>query len=135
MVKPNDWGRSETMGEQDTLISNAFQTFLTEAPEQAQAWGALVQSLAQASALDGKAGALAYLFLIGSYLVHSFSGLLDQLSWVRELMFFNYLIVAIIYMNSTSNNMLSEVGYSVTIARYKSFFVTIGFSISLIITL
>ena len=36
------------------------------------------------------AGALAYLFLIGSYLVHSFSGLVDQLAWVRSLMLYNY---------------------------------------------
>ena len=49
------------MSEQKSLISKAFQTFLTEAPEQAQAWGALVQSLAQASALEAKTGALAYL--------------------------------------------------------------------------
>jgi ABC-2 type transport system permease protein len=36
------------------------------------------------------AGALAYLFLIGSYLVHSFAALVDQLSWLRSLMFFDY---------------------------------------------
>jgi ABC-2 type transport system permease protein len=36
------------------------------------------------------AGALAYLFWIGSYLVHSFSALVDQLAWVRSLMLFDY---------------------------------------------
>lgn len=36
------------------------------------------------------AGALAYLFLMGSYLVHSFSSLIDQLKWVRSLMLFDY---------------------------------------------
>ena len=52
------------MGDQRSLVSNAFQAFLTEAPEQANAWGALVQSLAQASALDAKTGALAYLAVL-----------------------------------------------------------------------
>ena len=31
----------------DSLISNAFQTFMTEAPQHAQAWGGLVQGLAR----------------------------------------------------------------------------------------
>ena len=52
------------MSEGRSLVSNAFQTFLSEAPEQAQAWGALVQSLGQASALDAKTGALAYLAVL-----------------------------------------------------------------------
>jgi alkylhydroperoxidase/carboxymuconolactone decarboxylase family protein YurZ len=47
-------------------ISRAFQTFLTEAPEQARAWGALVQALGQASALDAKTGALAYLAVLAA---------------------------------------------------------------------
>ena len=54
------------MGEQESLVSTAFQTFLSEAPEQAKAWGALVQSLAQASALDAKTGALAYLAVLAA---------------------------------------------------------------------
>jgi alkylhydroperoxidase/carboxymuconolactone decarboxylase family protein YurZ len=48
------------------LVSNAFQAFLTEAPEQAQAWGAMVQSLAQASALESKTSALAYLAVLAA---------------------------------------------------------------------
>jgi alkylhydroperoxidase/carboxymuconolactone decarboxylase family protein YurZ len=48
------------------LVSNAFQTFMSEAPEQAQAWGALVQSLGQASALQAKTGALAYLAVLAA---------------------------------------------------------------------
>jgi alkylhydroperoxidase/carboxymuconolactone decarboxylase family protein YurZ len=47
-----------------SLVSKAFQTFMTEAPEQAQAWSVLVGSLAQASALDAKTGALAYLAVL-----------------------------------------------------------------------
>jgi alkylhydroperoxidase/carboxymuconolactone decarboxylase family protein YurZ len=52
------------MSQEKSLVSNAFQTFLVEAPEHAQAWGALVQSLGQASALDAKTGALAYLAVL-----------------------------------------------------------------------
>ena len=54
------------MSEQKSLVSRAFQTFLAEAPGQAQAWGALVQSLGQASALDAKTGALAYLAVLAA---------------------------------------------------------------------
>ncbi len=50
----------------ESLVSRAFQTFMTEAPEQAKAWGALVQSLGQASALDAKTGALAYLAVLAA---------------------------------------------------------------------
>ncbi|MCJ7702871.1 MAG: hypothetical protein MUO62_14910 [Anaerolineales bacterium] len=41
------------------LVSNAFQVFISEAPEHAQAWAGLVQGLAGASALDKKTQALA----------------------------------------------------------------------------
>ncbi len=54
------------MSGQKSLVSKAFQTFMTEAPEQAKAWGALVQSLGQASALDAKTGALAYLAVLAA---------------------------------------------------------------------
>jgi alkylhydroperoxidase/carboxymuconolactone decarboxylase family protein YurZ len=54
------------VAEQKPLVSKAFQTFMTEAPDQAQAWGALVQSLAQASVLDAKTGALAYLAVLAA---------------------------------------------------------------------
>jgi alkylhydroperoxidase/carboxymuconolactone decarboxylase family protein YurZ len=54
------------MSEQESLVSKAFQTFMAEAPEQAKAWGALVQSLGQTSALDAKTGALAYLAVLAA---------------------------------------------------------------------
>jgi alkylhydroperoxidase/carboxymuconolactone decarboxylase family protein YurZ len=54
------------MSEQKSLVSKAFQTFMTEAPAQAQAWGALVQALGQASALDAKTSALAYLAVLAA---------------------------------------------------------------------
>jgi alkylhydroperoxidase/carboxymuconolactone decarboxylase family protein YurZ len=54
------------MSEQSPLVSTAFQTFMAEAPEHAQAWGAMVQGLAQASALDAKTSALAYLAVLAA---------------------------------------------------------------------
>jgi alkylhydroperoxidase/carboxymuconolactone decarboxylase family protein YurZ len=54
------------VSEQPTLVSNAFQTFMSQAPQQAQAWGGMVQGLAQASALDKKTAALAYLAVLAA---------------------------------------------------------------------
>jgi alkylhydroperoxidase/carboxymuconolactone decarboxylase family protein YurZ len=54
------------MSKEKPLVSKAFQTFMAEAPEQAKAWGTLVQSLGQASALDAKTGALAYLAVLAA---------------------------------------------------------------------
>jgi alkylhydroperoxidase/carboxymuconolactone decarboxylase family protein YurZ len=54
------------MSEQKSLVSQAFQTFMTEAPAHAQAWGALAQALGQASALDTKTSALAYLAVLAA---------------------------------------------------------------------
>lgn len=54
------------MSEQPSLVSTAFQTFMAEAPAHAQAWGAMVQGLAQASALDAKTSALAYLAVLAA---------------------------------------------------------------------
>ena len=47
-------------------VSNAFQTFLAEAPEHAQAWMGAVQGLDQASALDRKTEELAYLAVLAA---------------------------------------------------------------------
>lgn len=54
------------MSNQPSLISTAFQTFMSQAPRQAQAWGAVVQGLAEASALDKKTSALAYLAVLAA---------------------------------------------------------------------
>ena len=59
------------MSNQPSLISNAFQAFLNEAPEQAQAWGAMVQALAKSSALDKKTDALAYLAVLAALRLES----------------------------------------------------------------
>ncbi len=52
-------------------ISNAFQTFMREAPGHAQAWGGMVQGVAQASALDPKTAALAYLAVLAALRMES----------------------------------------------------------------
>ncbi len=48
------------------LVSNAFMTFLNEAPEHAEAWKQLGISLGNASALDPKTSQLAYLAVMAS---------------------------------------------------------------------
>jgi len=59
------------MGNQSSLISNAFQTFMSEAPQHAQAWGAMVQGLANATALDDKTRELAYLAVLAALRIES----------------------------------------------------------------
>ncbi len=59
------------MGDRPPRISNAFQTFMSEAPQHAQAWGAMVQGLASASALDKKTAALAYLAVLAALRLES----------------------------------------------------------------
>jgi alkylhydroperoxidase/carboxymuconolactone decarboxylase family protein YurZ len=52
------------MSDQQSLPSNAFQTFMSQTPQHAQAWGTLVQAVVSASALDRKTSALAYLAVL-----------------------------------------------------------------------
>lgn len=59
------------MSDQASLISNAFQTFISEAPRHAQAWGAMVQGLANVTALDKKTSALAYLAVLAALRLES----------------------------------------------------------------
>lgn len=59
------------MGDQPSLISNAFQTFMSQAPQHAQAWSAMVQGLASASALEKKTSALAYLAVLAALRLES----------------------------------------------------------------
>ena len=59
------------MSEQSSHISTAFKAFLSEAPQHAQAWGAMVGALGQASALDGKTSALAYLAVLSALRLES----------------------------------------------------------------
>jgi alkylhydroperoxidase/carboxymuconolactone decarboxylase family protein YurZ len=55
----------------ENTISNAFQTFLHEAPQHAAAWGGMVQGLAAANALDEKTSALAYLAVLAALRMES----------------------------------------------------------------
>jgi alkylhydroperoxidase/carboxymuconolactone decarboxylase family protein YurZ len=59
------------MAEESSLVSNAFHKFMTEAPSHAQAWGAMVQALAKASALDAKTASLAYLAVLAALRLES----------------------------------------------------------------
>ena len=59
------------MSDQASLISKAFQTFMSEAPGHAQAWAAAVQALGSASALDKKTAALAYLAVLAALRLES----------------------------------------------------------------
>lgn len=54
------------MSDSANTISNAFQVFMAEAPQHAQAWGGMVQGLATSSALDAKTSALAYLSVLAA---------------------------------------------------------------------
>ena len=71
------------MSDQSSLVSNAFQTFMKEAPQHAQAWGAMVQGLANASALDKKTAALAYLAVLAA--LHLDSGIPFHVQAAKQL--------------------------------------------------
>ncbi|MBP2636801.1 MAG: carboxymuconolactone decarboxylase family protein [Firmicutes bacterium] len=47
-------------------VSNAFQTFIQEAPEQQKIWMETAQKLGAASKLDGKTEELAYIAVLAS---------------------------------------------------------------------
>ena len=54
------------MSEKKELMSDAFQVFMREAPQHAQAWMTAVRSLDAASALDKKTERLAYLAVLSA---------------------------------------------------------------------
>lgn len=54
------------MTNQQPSMSNAFQLFMSEAPQHAQAWMTAVQGLDGASALDKKTEELAYLAVLAA---------------------------------------------------------------------
>jgi AhpD family alkylhydroperoxidase len=59
------------MESQKPSVSNAFQTFLDNAPKHAQAWMGAVQALDGASALDKKTEELAYLAVLAALRLES----------------------------------------------------------------
>jgi alkylhydroperoxidase/carboxymuconolactone decarboxylase family protein YurZ len=54
------------MSDKTNSISDAFRTFLQEAPDHAKAWMTAVQGLEKAGALDSKTGSLAYLAVLAA---------------------------------------------------------------------
>jgi alkylhydroperoxidase/carboxymuconolactone decarboxylase family protein YurZ len=63
--------RRKPVSDQPSSVSKAFQVFMADAPRHAQAWGGMVQGLANASALDGKTAALAYLAVLAALRLES----------------------------------------------------------------
>jgi alkylhydroperoxidase/carboxymuconolactone decarboxylase family protein YurZ len=59
------------MSDTSALVSQAFQTFLSETPAHAKAWMDVVQGLGQASALDKKTESLAYLAVLAALRLES----------------------------------------------------------------
>lgn len=59
------------MTDKDELISEAFRSFLTESPKHAHAWTGAIRGLGDASALDGKTHALAYLAVLAALRLES----------------------------------------------------------------
>ena len=59
------------MTDPSSLISEAYKALQQEAPAHAQAWGAAVGGLAEASALDKKTSALAYLAVLAAQRLES----------------------------------------------------------------
>ena len=59
------------MMDQQSGMSNAFQLFMREAPQHAQAWMTAVQGLDGASALDKKTEELAYLAVLAALRMES----------------------------------------------------------------
>jgi alkylhydroperoxidase/carboxymuconolactone decarboxylase family protein YurZ len=71
------------MEDKFNLISDAFKTFLTEAPEHAKVWGEAVQGLSKAGALDPKTGGLAYLAVLAS--LNRVSGIPFHVASLKEM--------------------------------------------------
>ena len=59
------------MSDQQPNVSNAFQTFMTQAPAHSQAWMVMVEGLDKASALDKKTEELAYLAVLAALRMES----------------------------------------------------------------
>jgi len=59
------------MPDEKSLISDAFQTFIKDAPNHQQAWAQGIQQLSSANVLDLKSSALAYLAVMAAVNLHS----------------------------------------------------------------
>jgi alkylhydroperoxidase/carboxymuconolactone decarboxylase family protein YurZ len=54
------------MTKNSSYISQAFETFSRETPDQTQAWATLVQELGRVSTLESKSGQLAYISVLAA---------------------------------------------------------------------
>ena len=59
------------MSNPQPTVSQAFQAFMSEAPDHARAWNGAIQGLAAASALDAKTRQLAYLAVLAALRLES----------------------------------------------------------------
>ncbi len=59
------------MSDKENLMSDAFQVFMQEAPQHAEAWMTAVRNLGNASALDKKTESLAYLAVLSALRLES----------------------------------------------------------------
>ena len=59
------------MTDRDDLVSDAFQRFLRDTTKQAEAWMSAVRALSEASALDAKTQALAYIAVLAALRLES----------------------------------------------------------------
>ncbi len=59
------------MSEQPPMVSDAFRTFMSEAPAHARAWMGAVRGLDEASGLDKKTEELAYLAVLAALRLES----------------------------------------------------------------
>jgi alkylhydroperoxidase/carboxymuconolactone decarboxylase family protein YurZ len=71
------------MSDKAKLMSDAFQLFIKESPKHARAWMDAVRTLGDASALDGKTQALAYLAVLAALRLES--GLPFHVTHAKEL--------------------------------------------------
>lgn len=70
------------MEDKTQRISEAFQLFMTEAPDFSRAWGSMIQELAEASALDEKTRGLAYLAVLAA--LNRISGIPFHVASLKE---------------------------------------------------
>ena len=70
-MSDQDTSVRDTNDQDMARVSDAFQTFLREAPGHAQAWMGGVQALGAASALDEKTSTLAYLAVLAALRLES----------------------------------------------------------------
>jgi alkylhydroperoxidase/carboxymuconolactone decarboxylase family protein YurZ len=63
--------KGNEMSDKENLMSDAFQVFMQEAPQNATTWMTAVQNLGNASALDKKTESLAYLAVLSALRLES----------------------------------------------------------------